>query len=146
MSTRTVKIYSTLGAGGSIETNAVTLGDLLPILGEREINTSGMKLLVGETKNELSMPESVLPEGDFKLYLVPSKTKSGGVDLEEMAEQVEAIEDTVEDIHEKVNKILSLLQNGGCSNSGVKTGSASTYSREDEEAMRELNSLANYNG
>jgi len=74
---RKIKIYTTLGSPGTIETSVTTLGDLRPELSSRGIDISGMKLLIGETRNELSEDVAILPEGDFKLYLVPSKTKSG---------------------------------------------------------------------
>lgn len=77
MATRKIKVLSTVGVSGTIETNVSTLGELKPLLRQREINFDGMKLMVGETRNELSMDEATLPEGDFKLYLMPAKTKSG---------------------------------------------------------------------
>ena len=58
---RKIKIYTANGMPGTIETNATNLGGLKPILRERNINFDGMKMLVGETKNELSMDESILP-------------------------------------------------------------------------------------
>lgn len=78
MATRKIKVLSTVGVSGTIETNVSTLGELKPLLSQREINFDGMKLMVGETRNELSLDEATLPEGDFKLYLMPAKTKSGG--------------------------------------------------------------------
>ena len=77
MSVRKIKVLSTVGASGTIETNVTTLGELKPLLEAKEINTSGMKMMVGETRNELNLDDAVLPEGDFKLYLMPAKTKSG---------------------------------------------------------------------
>lgn len=74
---RKIKVLSTLGTSGTIETNVTTLGQLKPLLADREINYSGMKMMVGATRNELNLDEAVLPEGDFKLYLMPAKTKSG---------------------------------------------------------------------
>lgn len=85
MSNRTIKIYTTLGSPGSIETNVRTKVDLMPLLVDRGIDTNGMKLLIGETRNELSEDTAILPEGDFKLYLVPSRTKSGSTAEEKLA-------------------------------------------------------------
>ena len=78
MDIRTIKIYSTVGVSGVIETNVTTLAELKPLLSQRGIDYAGMKMLIGETRNELSQDEAILPEGDFKLYLMPVKTKSGG--------------------------------------------------------------------
>ena len=134
--TRKIKIYTTAGMPGTIETNVSTLGELKPLLRQREINYDGMKMLVGETKNELSVDEAVLPTEDFKLYLMPAKTKSG-VDFDEMEEAVERIED-------KLCEVLSLLRNGG-GNVGVVGNSVaqtSTISPEDQREIDELRRLS----
>ena len=147
--TRKIKIYTTTGMPGTIETNVSTLGELKPLLRQREINYDGMKMLVGETKNELSVDEAVLPTEDFKLYLMPSKTKSG-VDFDEMEQTIEGIEadvDRIEDkldrIEDKFDEVLRLLRNGGnvgaVGNSGAQT---STISPEDQREIDELRRLS----
>ena len=134
--TRKIKIYTTAGIPGTIETNVSTLGELRPLLRQREINYNGMKMLVGETKNELSVDEATLPTGDFKLYLMPAKTKSG-VDLDEMEEAIERIEN-------KVDRILSKLDS--INTSSVVSTSASKVaepiSLEDQREIEELRRLA----
>lgn len=134
--TRKIKIYTTAGMPGTIETNVSTLGELKPLLRQREINYDGMKMLVGETKNELSVDEAVLPTEDFKLYLMPAKTKSG-VDFDEMEEAVERIED-------KLNEVLSLLRNGVVNVGAVGNSVAqtSTISPEDQREIDELRRLS----
>lgn len=134
--TRKIKIYTTAGIPGTIETNVSTLGELKPLLRQREINYDGMKMLVGETKNELSVDEATLPTGDFKLYLMPAKTKSG-VDLDEMEEAIVRIEN-------KVDRILSKLDS--INTSSVVSTSASKVadpiSFEDQREIEELRRLA----
>ena len=130
--TRKIKIYTTNGMPGTIETNVSTLGELKPILRQREVNYDGMKLLVGETKNELSRDEAILPEGDFKLYLMPAKTKSG-VDFDEM-------EETLERIESKVDRILSKLDNESYKGSSVSQ--TNLISPEDQREIEELRRLA----
>lgn len=134
--TRKIKIYTTAGIPGTIETNVSTLGELKPLLRQREINYDGMKMLVGETKNELSVDEATLPAGDFKLYLMPAKTKSG-VDLDEMEEAIERIEN-------KVDRILSKLDS--INTSSVVSTSASKVadpiSLEDQREIEKLRRLA----
>ena len=141
--TRKIKIYTTTGMPGTIETNVSTLGELKPLLRQREINYDDMKMLVGETKNELSVDEAVLPTEDFKLYLMPSKTKSG-VDFDEMEETIERIEVDVDRIEDKLNEVLSLLKSkgeniGAVGNSGAQT---STISPEDQREIDELRRLS----
>lgn len=130
--TRKIKIYTTNGMPGTIETNVSTLGELKPILRQREVNYDGMKLLVGETKNELSQDEAILPEGDFKLYLMPAKTKSG-VDFDEMEETLERIED-------KLEMILSKLDNESYKGSSVSQ--TDLISLEDQREIEEVRRLA----
>ena len=134
--TRKIKIYTTAGMPGTIETNVSTLGELKPLLRQREINYDGMKMLVGETKNELSVDEAVLPTEDFKLYLMPAKTKSG-VDFDEMEEAVERIED-------KLDEVLNLLRNGGGNVDAVCNSVAQTrtISPEDQREIDELRRLS----
>ena len=130
--TRKIKIYTTNGMPGTIETNVSTLGELKPILRQREVNYDGMKLLVGETKNELSQDEAILPEGDFKLYLMPAKTKSG-VDFDEM-------EETLKRIESKVDSILSELANKFDTVSSVSQ--TNLISPEDQREIEEVRRLA----
>ena len=134
--TRKIKIYTTAGIPGTIETNVSTLGELKPLLRQREINYDGMKMLVGETKNELSVDEATLPEGDFKLYLMPAKTKSG-VDLDEMEEAIERIENKVDRILSKLDSINTSLV---VSTSASKV--VDPISLEDQREIEELRRLA----
>lgn len=134
--TRKIKIYTTAGIPGTIETNVSTLRELKPLLRQREINYDGMKMLVGETKNELSVDEATLPTGDFKLYLMPAKTKSG-VDLDEMEEAIERIENKVDRILSKLDSINTSLV---VSTSASKV--ADPISLEDQREIEELRRLA----
>lgn len=80
---RKIKVYSTRGQSGiEIETNVTTLGELSGVLNahDYELDLSRMKAVVGQTKATLESNDSVLPEGDFTLFLMPTKTKSGVVD------------------------------------------------------------------
>ena len=141
--TRKIKIYTTAGMPGTIETNVSTLGELKPLLRQREINYDGMKMLVGETKNELSVDEAVLPTEDFKLYLMPAKTKSG-VDFDEMEDSVNKIAVDVERIEDKLDKVLSLLRNGG--NVGFVASSTSQTNSISPEDQREIDELRRLSG
>ena len=136
--TRKIKIVTLNGISGTIETNVATLGELKPILRQREINYDGMKLLVGETKNELSEDVAILPEGDFKLYITPSKTKSGGID-----DELEEINERLENIEENVSEILSLLRNGGnVATKVVSLTPSQPLSFEDMQDLEDIKKLA----
>ena len=135
---RKIKIYSTVGVSGTIETDVRTLGELKPILRQREINYNDMKMLVGETRNELSVDEAVLPEVDFKLYLMPEKTKSGSVvsKLERLAEIFGEAQEICEDLASEIE------DNGGdISSSSVVSSTSKALSFEDMEAIEDLKRL-----
>ena len=144
---RQIKIYTTVGTGGTIDTNARTLGELKPLLMEQGINFDNMKLVVGETKAELSLDEALLPESNFKIYLMPAKTKSGA-DFDEMEEKIEEmeiavsrIESKVIRIESKVEQILAKVNSNSC-NSAV---ASKPLSQEDEESIAELRRLSGGN-
>lgn len=137
--TRNIKIYTTNGMPGTVETNVSTVAELKTLLRQREINYDGMKMLVGETRNELSLDEAILPEGDFKLYLMPAKTKSG-VDFDEMDENIDDILERVEVIEEKLDKVLNLLSNPISTPSVASQ--VSSLSAEDQREVEELRRLA----
>ena len=133
---RKVKIYSTVGASGTIDTDVRTLGELKPLLRQREINYEGMKMLVGETRNELGVDEAVLPEGDFKLYLMPEKTKSGNIQIDRLREILEEAEEIVDSLEEQLDNVSTAC-----------VSSPSSYAKgpsfEDLEAMEDLRRLCN---
>ena len=141
--TRKIKIYTTAGIPGTIETNVSTLGELKPLLRQREINYEGMKMLVGETKNELSVDEATLPTGDFKLYLMPAKTKSG-VDFDDMEDNIENIQTNLQRVEDKVDQVLSALKNASTATSYSVPSVASTpgISIEDQREIEKLKALA----
>ena len=132
--TRKIKIYTNSGMPGTIETNVSTLGELKPILRQREINYDGMKMLVGDTRNELSVDEAILPEGDFKLYLFPSQTKSG-VDLD-------CMEDAIERIEGRVDAILELLSSKVPTNFVAVEKPQQILSAEDQREIDEVRRLS----
>ena len=83
MSVRKIKVYSTRGQSGiEIETDVTSLGELSGVLNSHdyELDLENMKAIVGQTKATLESFDSVLPEGNFTLFLMPTKTKSGTVD------------------------------------------------------------------
>lgn len=147
--TRTVKIITTVGVAGSIETNAQTLGDLLPVLNERDIDTIGKRLVIGENLNELSNNDATLPEGDFKLYITPAKTKAGSVKkdllskVNTLSNIISNISDEIDNFYMEVESLQDLIDDS-CSNSvsaisprgdftGYNSNAKKTSSEDDED-------------
>lgn len=82
---RKIIVYSTKGKSGSFESDAKTWGeiqsDVIRIVG-------GLDNLIATenvNKTNLGHKDSVLPEGDFKIFLRPSKTKSGATNFNSMS-------------------------------------------------------------
>ena len=82
---RKIIVYSTKGKSGSFESDAKTWGevqsDVRRIVGDLD------NLIATESVNKTNLghQDSVLPEGDFKIFLRPSKTKSGATDFSSMS-------------------------------------------------------------
>ena len=82
---RKIIVYSTKGKSGSFDSNAKTWGEI----------QSNVKGIVGDldnliatenvNKTNLGHQDSILPEGDFKIFLRPSKTKSGATNFSSMS-------------------------------------------------------------
>lgn len=82
---RKIIVYSTKGKSGSFESDAKTWGEI-------QSNVKGIvgsldNLIATENVNKTNLghQDSVLPEGDFKIFLRPSKTKSGATDFSSMS-------------------------------------------------------------
>lgn len=58
------------------ESSARTYGELKSEM--TDVKWDGMRVVVRETKNTLQDDAALLPAGDFVLFLVPEKVKSGG--------------------------------------------------------------------
>ena len=82
---RKIIVYSTKGKSGSFESDAKTWGevqsDVIKIVGGLD------NLIATESVNKTNLghQDSVLPEGDFKIFLRPSKTKSGAINFNSMS-------------------------------------------------------------
>ncbi len=57
------------------QSDATTFGELKKEM--RQIKWSGMRVVERSTKTTLQMDDAILPQGDFILFLVPEKVKSG---------------------------------------------------------------------
>lgn len=102
---RTVKVLTTSGIVEELRTSSNTWGQL-----KQELTTSleNRKVLVGSTKAELSVDEAVLPAGDFRLYLVESKVKSGALDKEVLQEYLNLV-----DVTTKILRKATILLTSG---------------------------------
>lgn len=74
---RNITVISTsTGANRTFTTSATTWGELKMEI-QRYYDLSSLKATENINKTTLDYDDSVLPTGDFELYLRPGKTKSG---------------------------------------------------------------------
>jgi len=145
MEIRKIKVFATSGKNGVIETNVSTLGELKPLLKEMNINLSNAKFMVGETKNELGRDESMLPENDFSLYIMPVKTKSGS-----SSEELGDLFAELEKVYAKASTISSKISQAYYDKKDVELNgeihsdlSFETSPEISEEEIEEFNRIAN---
>lgn len=80
---RRIITYSTLGDNmKEVFSNAMTLGDLQPDLTSAGVRWEGMKLMTNPGQVTLESLQAELPEGEFQLFIMPQKVKSGYSDDE----------------------------------------------------------------
>ena len=163
---RKIIVYSTKGKSGSFESDAKTWGevqnDVRNIVGDLD------NLIATENVNKTNLghQDSVLPEGDFKIFLRPSKTKSGATDFSSMsfrecrafiADKGQACKDYLNAeakksdrnwtqlSTEELQKYLSSYSGGSSSSSSSsKTSAKATKAAEEvseEDLAREFNEI-----
>jgi hypothetical protein len=73
-----ISLYSSQGkSGGTFQTSGSKLSDIMPQINAAGINIDNMRLVVGETENELITPDSLLPSHDFTLFFYQVRNKGG---------------------------------------------------------------------
>ena len=65
-----------------VESSARTLGELKQEVSG--ISWANKNLIVRETRNSLEVNDAELPSGGFTLYVMPQKTKSGTIDIDNL--------------------------------------------------------------
>lgn len=122
-----VTVYtSNLGNGKTIETSATTFGALQTDLNSAGVSVENMRAVIGETKVTLEHPDAALPEGDFKIFLLPIKTKSGNVTRKEL-----------------YKIIKDLKENNGADYVAINIGNYTTMSTENLLAIMTKKGLLN---
>lgn len=99
---RKVTVFSTsTNDKVEINTSAETLDQLRSEMNEKNISSSGMKIVVKETRATLEAKDALLPEGEFTLFLFPSKVKSG-ISNSEIEEQIVRMRTMLDDLLKKM--------------------------------------------
>ena len=85
---RKIIVYSTKGKSGSFESDAKTWGEIQSNVREIVGDLDNLIATENVNKTNLGHQDSILPEGDFKIFLRPSKTKSGAINFSSMSFKV----------------------------------------------------------
>ena len=92
---RKIITYSTLGDNmKEVFSNARNLEELMPDLAQAGVRFEGMKLMTNPGQQTLESLQAELPQGEFQLFIMPQKVKSGYSDEELTAEYYDD-EDTI---------------------------------------------------
>jgi len=97
-----------------IESSAETWGELSRH--DKLGGAKGMRAMIKENRNTLENEQAILPQGDFTLYLSPSKVKSGfsSEDISDIEEIIEILEDNNNTTH--LVRFMKRLKNGSSVN------------------------------
>lgn len=134
MSTKTVLVYSTVGQNKKeVNTSATIWSALKSDLASAGVNTDGMSAVVGQTQVTLESADAQIPEGNFTLFLVPQKVKSGWLidddDNTDDYDKDDAIAD-LESAKESIENVLEFLEK-------APRGSVTGSSTEDQKLAAE---------
>lgn len=89
---RRIVIYSTIGENyKEIQSNASTWGSLTEEFSAQGINWKGMKAVNGEDQHTYDSSEAILPDGEFSLFLMADKVKSGYDDDMDLVDEFDGI-------------------------------------------------------
>ena len=129
---RKISIFSTkTNSLTNVESDATTWGELKSQISH--LFAEEMVATVVETKNQLIVSDAILPTGDFKLVLTPSKTKSG----QEIIDVASAIATLKEKFDTAFQELLDEIENGDHS----KYLDTKSSSSETDQLKKEAESI-----
>jgi len=117
---RKVTIYSTIGNDmKEVMVSSMNWGDLQGELSRNGVNSNGMKAIIGDSQLTLESNQAELPMGDFTLFFMPQKVKSGAWNDDEDDEprlsgypaSIENAKALVLSIGEDLNELYEILSN-----------------------------------
>lgn len=138
MESREIKIITSRGNAGTINSSAEKLSDLFPRLSDMGINTESMRFLINADL-ELTNRDAKLPEGNFKLYISAKQTKSGYAVFEDDEDEQDDdrevnIYKALENLHQRVSDLESKV---------LSQSYAKSPSFEDDEDLRIMREIEN---
>lgn len=99
------------------ESSARTFGELKKEM--KSVKWDGMRVVVRESKNTLQDEAALLPAGDFVLFLVPEKVKSGGKDKKKL-KKIDVETASYNDLRSHASVLNNLKSAGIAMNGGTE--------------------------
>jgi len=125
MAIRKIVIYSTkTGRAVSLETPVSTWAELRSMSEMSSLLNESMTATIVETKTQLVDGDSILPTGDFKLVLTPTKTKAGT----EVIDVAAVVLRLKEEFNEAFNRVMEEIEEGEHSTEIESSGNSSVSS------------------
>lgn len=90
---RKIKIVPTRGEKKTIEFEGNTWKELRSVIERNGYDLNNMKCVESIFRHTLEHDEAIIPDGDFKLFLMPYKSKSGALDRKELFLEINKIKE-----------------------------------------------------
>ena len=119
-------------------TNLAGLKSSLGFLGD----LSQMRIVVKETKQTLEFDDSVLPEGDFTLFVSPKNIKAGAQDIIAVLERLK--EKFTSKVGEAFDELIEAVEEGEFEVEGstpTPVASSVVISREDQSFLEQMKGM-----
>ena len=109
---RDIKVVSASRGSKTISSSAENWGQLKDSLRADYPDLEKMNAVVRETKTALILDESILPEGNFQLFLAPKQIKAGTLTRVEVLERLrdkltDAINELIDEVEQEEDEVTS---------------------------------------
>lgn len=102
---RQIKIVSASKGSKTLQSSATSWGQLKDAISSDYPDIDKMNVVIKETKTALVLDESVLPEGDFQIFLAPKNIKAGGLSRVEVLTKLrEKLSDAIDELIDEIEE------------------------------------------
>ncbi len=102
---RQIKIVSASKGSKTLQSSATSWGQLKDAISSDYPDIDKMNVVIKETKTALVLDESVLPEGDFQIFLAPKNIKAGGLSRVEVLKKLrEKLSDAIDELIDEIEE------------------------------------------
>ena len=134
MSIRKITVASTMRSTPVvIHSEATTWGALKDQLRSSFSDLEKMRVVVRETRNDLTSDDARLPEGEFAILMSPMQIKAGDGRLD----IVQILRDVAQEFSDSIDTIIEGIENGDYDAEGVSDGEVSASLAADLRKLKE---------